>query len=216
MPNYCDVHMMITGRKDKVDELYNIINADYDYHKMEFSHDKHFYRIFDNEVYSYQQLYGMVWLMELRLECAWSGHTCMRRGPHTYYNDNKDDPKFYRGTCLEIEAARLGVRVEFHSIEPGCAFSEHFRISPNGVTQVDECYDYYEFSYEWTDGDYDTYLEMYRDWLGPKLTKEEFEEKYKECDNHIITSCDADFDDYDTSNIIYMVNNVIKYNKPNK
>ena len=53
MPNWCETAIKVKGYKPNVDEFIRILNADYDYRSMEFSHIPHLFRIFHVEEIEY-------------------------------------------------------------------------------------------------------------------------------------------------------------------
>ena len=86
MPNICLASAVVRGYYSHVDEFMKIMKADYNYHKLEFSHTPHFYRIF----YVYEEepeYYGIEKIQPFSFECAWSVHSCCFDGPFSYYYD---------------------------------------------------------------------------------------------------------------------------------
>lgn len=144
MPNWCDADIYVKGRKMDVDEFINILNADYDYHNMKFSHIPHFYRIFENNVYDRIDN-GAFSFAQSNVECAWSVYCCMFPGDCTYYNDMMNDEEHRKRHTNIIEASRkLNLEIEIWSAEPGMCFREHYYIK-NGNVLIDEELPYYEF-----------------------------------------------------------------------
>lgn len=184
MPNICTANLNIRGYKDNVDEFLKILQADYDYYKMEFTHNKHFYRVFQAEVYN-DEIYGVTKFVSAFIECAWSVACCMFDDAYTYYNESTiitkdmsyEDKEFaaqhiIHSTCIEREAKRLNLDIEIISEEPGIGFREHY-LFYEGDLKRDDCVSYEEYYI----GDSNT-KEEYEEDFGCKipLTEEEFQE----------------------------------------
>lgn len=142
MPNYCDYAMKVIGQKHNVEEFIKIIKADYNYYTNKFGFDRHLFRVFEAEVIS-DEMQGITRIVEISGYCAWSVHTCMLEGEHTYYNDRLKESINY-GTSLLQESKRLGLIIEVYSLEPGMCFQEHYLIHNNQLL-ADECVDYCEY-----------------------------------------------------------------------
>ena len=167
MPNYCYYQMCVKGSKKNVDEFIKVINAHYDYGTMEFSHDRHFFRVFEANCDEIEEVDDDVYKAYISGDCAWSVSTCMLE--NGYYKDVKERyPKYFRGTTLPIESQRLNLAIEVYSEECGMCFSEHYQIV-NGEMLIDECVDYEEYYI----GDYNSRLDAEED-LGIEITKEEW------------------------------------------
>ncbi len=164
MPNYCTAKIVIKGYKDNVDDFVKCLRADYNYGTMEFSHRKHFYRIF--EVYDLdEEINGLEKTKNVEITCAWSVYSCMFDGPFTYYSDctmmpdkgdiiksympfnDRDDidkVKEYaawhiiHSTHIMAETKRLGLFVEIISEEPGMGFQEHYVINQSVLVKNEE------------------------------------------------------------------------------
>jgi hypothetical protein len=105
MANYCNAEIYVRGYKGHVDEFIERLKANYNYNKEEFDTHKHFFRIFDVNVYDEYpmkvhvkpNLYGesnCIKRADISIECAWSVNVCMFPGPHTYYNDFIEVPDY--------------------------------------------------------------------------------------------------------------------------
>lgn len=140
MPNYCNYEMKIKGSKDAIKRVIECLKADYNYLEGKPEH-KHFFRIFDvdgdedrpvcngNGIYT-QTIWGY---------CAWSIHSCMCRGEHSYYEDCKaNNPEIFMGTDL-IEQSQ-DCEIEVFGEEEGMEFSEHY-VFRNGKCILDDCVD---------------------------------------------------------------------------
>lgn len=93
MPNYCYADIHVKGYKTSVEEFIARLEANYNYNTEEFSPHKHFFRIFDVNVYDdyfegMDDIPGnMIKRADINIECAWSVNVCMFPGPLTYYDD---------------------------------------------------------------------------------------------------------------------------------
>ena len=59
MPNYCDAKIIVTGNARCVDEFTKIIQADYSYNEMRFTHTPHFFRVFEAGIID-EKIYGLM------------------------------------------------------------------------------------------------------------------------------------------------------------
>lgn len=198
MPNYCTAKIAIKGYKDNVDDFVKMLRADYNYGTMEFSHRKHFYRIF--EVLDLdEEINGVEKTKIVEIECAWSVYCCMFDGPLSYYSEctmmpQKNIPNYYvphggrdrdmekekefaawhiiHSTHIMAETKRLGLFVEIISEEPGVGFQEHYVINQSTLVKNEES----EFE-EYYIGDNDTKEDWEKD-CGCKipLTAEEYKD----------------------------------------
>lgn len=145
MPNYCYYSMCVKGKKESVEEFEKVISADYDYGTMQFSHDRHMFRVFEADTEGIEKLGKGVYQQVFNGSCAWSVHSCMFAGAHSYYESLKERyPHEFRGTTLLIESERLNLDIEVFAEETGMCFQEHYLIR-NGELHIDECVDYYEY-----------------------------------------------------------------------
>lgn len=139
MPNYCNYEMKIKGSKDAIKRVLECLKADYDYNKGKPDH-KHFFRVFD--VYDDNEMKDNgdgTFTQFVFGDCAWSVHSCMCSGEHTYYNDGKESfGENFMGTDL-LEQSK-DCEIEVFSEEEGMEFSEHY-IFKNGECLVDDCVD---------------------------------------------------------------------------
>lgn len=159
MPNYCYYSMCVKGKKENVEEFEKVLKADYAYSTMEFSHDRHLFRVFSAESDGIEEVDHGVYQQTFTGDCAWSVATCMFE--NGYYRDLKERfPDEFRGTTLQIESERLNLDIEVFSEECGMCFQEHYLIR-NGHLEIDECVDFYEY-----------YVEEYE-------TKEEAEKEFE-------------------------------------
>ena len=182
MANWCTAEIHVKGRKMDVDEFINILDAQYNYHTMTFSHIPHFYRIFecdildefDNDAFKYSCIL---------IECAWSVYSCLFDGPYTYYGDYKNDEnhKNRHTNILEV-SKKHNLEIEIYSEEPGMCFKEHYHIK-NGELLIDEEFPFYEIYID----EYDNYEEFCKDYSQDacnSITEEVFN-KAKKDDNFI-------------------------------
>lgn len=143
MPNICLYSMCVKGKKENIEEFIKVIKADYDYGTMEFTHDRHLFRVFsadDNEI---EQVDDDVYEVIINGDCAWSVSSCMFES--YYYSDLKQRfPNEFRGTTLPIESERLNLDIEVYSEECGCCFQEHYVII-HGDINVYDSVDWYEY-----------------------------------------------------------------------
>ena len=142
MPNYCNYSMCVVGKKENIEEFIKVIQADYDYGTMEFSHDRHMFRVFEAECEGVEERCDDIYQTIINGYCAWSVSSCMLRGG--YYSRFKENhPNNFRGTTLDMESAKLNLEIEVYSEESGCCFQEHYIII-NGDIECDECVDWTE------------------------------------------------------------------------
>ena len=94
MPNICFGYITAIGCKDCLEEFTNILNADYNYDNMTFSHKPHMFRIFDVYDSDYYQIDGLRYQADFMIECAWSLSSCMFNDhKYSYYQTLKDTYK---------------------------------------------------------------------------------------------------------------------------
>lgn len=160
MANDCLFDMRIKGKKDSILRVIECLKAGYNYYEGQPKH-KHFFRIFD--VYDEDNIMDNgdgTFTANLWGYCAWSVHSCMLEGVHTYYNDcKKNHPDIFMGTNLGEQSKDC--EIEVFSEEEGMCFSEHYYFK-NGIRMVNECVDiqiggYNEDGQATTDIDMDTY-----------------------------------------------------------
>lgn len=124
MANYCSIDGKITGRRDNVQELLDMLcwekqfkdeglgamyDCDYDAHDL--------------------MLAGKDDIVEVYIfgGCKWSVLCALREE--------------YKTPSLESETERLNCVIELYSSEPGCQFQEHVLID-RGEVLIDDCVDY--------------------------------------------------------------------------
>ena len=169
MPNYCDYSMCVKGTKENVEEFIKVIQADYDYHGMIFSHDRHLFRVFEANYDEIEKMCDDTYQVIINGYCAWSVASCMLEGG--YYADVKTRyPNEFRGTTLLLESKRLGIDIEVYSEECGCCFQEHYVIV-NGDLICDECVEWNEYCID----DYNTKADAEEE-LGIEITDAEWRE----------------------------------------
>lgn len=144
MPNICTYSMCVKGTKESVEEFIKIIQADYDYHTMEFSHNRHFYRVFEAYYNEVENMFDGSYQVIINGDCAWSVNSCMfENGYHKDFMERY--PNQCRGTTIPMESKRLNLDIEIYSEECGMCFQEHY-IVRKGVVEVEECVDYNEYA----------------------------------------------------------------------
>lgn len=125
MANYCYYEMKVTGKKENIDRLINILQYKDDEYKLA--------RIFSADVVDRKDTYAFICG-----DCAWSIHSCMGIGEGTYSKDNDEI------TNIKYLSKVLGLKIEILSDEPGMGFCEHY-FYDNGNCLLDVCEDYPEF-----------------------------------------------------------------------
>lgn len=132
MANYCEFDMKITGRKENVLELVEMLKWQGKYE------DDGLGKVYDCWHEEMEMLSDGFATIQVAGNCAWSVLTAMRN---------------YKGRTpsLESETERLGLAVEVFSSEPGMGFQEHCMII-KGEVIYDNCADYFEKETE--DGEY--------------------------------------------------------------
>lgn len=147
MPNYCNYGMRIVGKKENVEELIKYMKADYDYtdSKNYCSEKHHLFRVFECDVNedSINEEDG-IYSCEAYGSCAWSIHSCMFDGEHTYYKRNIEEYGYNsRAITIQQASKELNLEIEIFSEEGGCGFMEHYIIK-NGEILVNDCVEYSE------------------------------------------------------------------------
>ena len=171
MPNYCNYSMCAIGSKDNLEEFIKVMKADYDYGTMEFSYERHLFRVFEADYDEIEEVGPNLYQVIINGYCAWSVSSCMFNNyPISYYASiQKESGDKFRGTTLVEESERLNLRIEVFSEECGMCFQEHYVII-NGDVIVEDCVDWEEYCLE----DYETKEEAEED-LGIEITDEEWE-----------------------------------------
>lgn len=179
--NDCYANILVRGRKEAVEEFDKILNATYNYEKMEFSHIPHLNRISEIES-EYYQKYGLLAMREYIVDCAWSASSCLLNTPGSYYYDRIEHEKrtgaINHSTNIVDISKEYGLDIEIWSQEDIEHFEEHILVQ-NGEVKINETYDFYEFFID----DYNTYEEFIKDineWYNEEVTarisKEQFDE----------------------------------------
>lgn len=143
MPNLCLYSMCAIGKKEDVEEFIKVAQANYDYGTMEFSHDRHFFRVFEAYCNEIEDLGDDLYKVIINGNCAWSVGCCMFRGGY-YEQFQERFPDEFRGTTIPAESKRLNLSVEVFSEECGCCFQEHYTVVDGNIIE-DECVDFYEY-----------------------------------------------------------------------
>ena len=170
MPNYCYYQMCVRGKKENVERFIKVIQADYNYSSMEFSYDRHMFRVFEADYDELEKVGKNDYRVIISGDCAWSVSSCMLNEHHSsYYNRMKEEyPNDFRGTTLPKESRRLHLAIEVYSEECGMCFQEHY-LFDDGKTIISECVDYNEYCI----CDYDSKEEAEED-LDIEITDEEW------------------------------------------
>lgn len=193
MPNICTGFMNVRGYSPNVDEFVKILQANYSYYKdrsnldfewcanpKNFSHIPHFFRVFDAYVFGDCYHSGIYKAVSISIECAWSVHTCMFPGPHTYY-DNYQKEHFgkYFASNILAESKRLQLEIEIWSYEPGMSFQEHYKIC-SGILVKEEEFTFSGYSLD----DYANYEEYKEDFKNDinLISEQEFNRRIKDDD----------------------------------
>lgn len=188
MPNYSYGNIMVRGYKNNVDEFVKIMQANYDYRTMEFSHKPHMYRIFECDCYK-EEIEGGIKTAYLTTEQAWSAYVCMFDGLLTYYDDNKNRHQF--ATCVENEAKRLSLDVEIFAEEEGIGFQEHYIVDRFGNIEVDEREDMERHYF----CDYDS-VEEYNEEYNTDFTQEDWDYAMKNYNGIYTIDGIEDYDEF--------------------
>ena len=153
MANHCDFIMQITGRRENVEELIDML-------KWQRKHkDEGLGRVYECWEDDIEELNEEFISAQVSGYCAWSVLTAMRNYGGRY-------------PSLESETERLNLLVELYSSESGMGFQEHCMID-KGEVVIDECVDYEEHYVE----DYDS-IEDYNAEYGMDLTEDMVEDGY--------------------------------------
>lgn len=177
MPNLCNYQMKVVGKKENVEEFIKIMQANYDYRAMEFSHDKHMGgRVFEAYVDEFKEVDNNKFAAIICGDCAWSVSSCMFGGEWSYYNGFKNDYQDKcRSTTVPIESKELDLNIEIFSEESGCCFMEHYLVR-KGDVEIEDCVDWEEYFID----EYETKEEAEEE-LGVEFTDEEWENAEDGC-----------------------------------
>ena len=182
MPNWCETAIKVKGYKPEVDEFIRILNADYDYSSMEFSHIPHLFRVFyveELEYYIIPKTDNIV-VAELYCDCAWSAYSCMFPGEHTYYDSLKNRLSHFYGTNIIDLSKNLRLDIEIITKEPVMLFQEHYRIINGDLVLEKE----FSFDLDYIDG-YDNYQDYKKEYQDTKLTEDEFNNAKRNGEDYI-------------------------------
>lgn len=114
--NVVEYVMKVVGSEKDVLKLHDLLTADYNYRTGEFTHDRHFFRIFDVWVVESGITSGGSYYQILGGSCAWSAGACLLADG--YYGRLKGSyGEAFRGTNLELETKRLGLDIEVFAME---------------------------------------------------------------------------------------------------
>lgn len=143
MANICNYSMRAKGKKKNIEEFIKIMKANYDYNTMQFTADRHMFRIFEaNLVTDIDNVDDDIYAVTIDGYCAWSVYACMFEGKYTYYSENKESfGNEFRGTTIPIESERLSLDIEIFSEETEIGFTEHY-IVRKGTIELDEEVEY--------------------------------------------------------------------------
>jgi len=159
--------MKVVGKKESLEEFIKVIQADYDYGTMEFSYDRHMFRVFDAVNDEIEERYDGRFEVIISGYCAWGVSSCMLEGG--YYRSFKEEyGSRSRGTTLLLESERLGLDIEVYSEESGMCSQEHYIITNGELT----CEESVEWEEVWVE-DYKTKKEAEED-LEMEITDEEW------------------------------------------
>ena len=100
MADTCEFDMRITGEKLHVDEMIEIIQAEYNNAPDD---PRHLWRIFHSYVEELEEVKEGIYTASVSGNCAWSVYSCMCDGPNTYQQEFPDG----NGTTLKAESERL-------------------------------------------------------------------------------------------------------------
>lgn len=202
MPNICFGSINVKGLSMNVDEFTNILNADYNYNTMVFSHVPHFARIFEVDIVS-EETYGIFKQVEYNIECAWSIAVCMENGPWSYYESLKAEFKEkFNGTTLKECARRLGLFIEIFSEEEAMEFNEYYMYNNLGIKFKDECLDTRQY-------DLNNYksADDFCEKTGDYISKEDFEYYTEEYEGYY--SCNAIDPEPFINNMQFAINPIV-------
>lgn len=133
--SYCGFQMKVHGCKEDIEELINVMCAQYDYEQAKLTFNRHLYDIVKVTVSKDETMVDdKICSCIIGGSCEHSVYESMLLGEYTKYNEmkNKISPKYFRGTTLENEAKRLNVIIEVYSIQNEIENEEHYLITPKG------------------------------------------------------------------------------------
>ena len=144
MANNCYYEMKVTGKKEDIDRLFNILKYKDEELKLARIFSADLVDIEDKGEESYAFIAG---------DCAWSVHSCMRTGEGTY---SEYTPEL---TNIRHLSEVLGLEIEIISDEPGIGFCEHYYYK-NGEELLNDCIDYPEFDVEDEECDFEPFGDL--------------------------------------------------------
>lgn len=153
MPNLCDYSCIVTGPKKGIDRF--IQAAVTRYHAGEPNEPEHFWRVFEFNLISYEQLNKDIYQLKAFGYCAWSVSSCFMLSG---YQSSNSDIKHNGVTAIQISVEE-NLIVEFYSTETGCCFAEHILIV-NGDLYIDDCVDYVELNNTYTLKEFNEYTQL--------------------------------------------------------
>ena len=109
MPNICLYSMCVKGKRKNVEEFIKVIKADYNYNTMQFSYDRHLFRVFEAHYEEIESLGRGMCQAVISGDCAWSVSSCMfNNNPISYYARLKREyGDNFRGTTLPLESTGI-------------------------------------------------------------------------------------------------------------
>ena len=182
MPNICIATVIVKGNINNVDEFTKIIQADYNYNTMEFTHKPHFFRVFEAPIID-EEIDGLIKTTTYSIECAWSIYACMESGPFSYYDECKAEFDEFYGTNLQICARKLNLFIEIFSEEPGIGFNEYIMYDNLGVRFKNDCLDMHIYDLNKYKSRED-FMNQTKDYISKEDYKDslEYDEGYYACD----------------------------------
>ena len=182
MPNICLATVTVKGNINNVDEFTKIIQADYNYDTMKFTHKPHFFRIFETPIID-EEIDGLIKTTTYLIECAWSVSVCMESGPFSYYDECKTEFKEFYATNLQICARNLNLFIEIFSEEPGIGFNEYIMYNNFGMRFKNDCLDMHIYDLNEYKSRED-FMNQTKDYISEEDYKDslEYDEGYYACD----------------------------------
>jgi hypothetical protein len=108
MADDCMFFLKITGSKQNIEEMVQILQAKY---KNAPSDPLHLWRVHEARVNEVREVNGAVYTAAITGTCAWSVYSCMCDGPNTYQAQFPDS----NGTTLRKESERLRLVIKVDS-----------------------------------------------------------------------------------------------------
>lgn len=177
MANNCFYDMKITGRKENIKELIQMLKWEGKYENNGIG------RVFSCYDSSIEEICGDIGYTLVFGDCAWSVNSAMMNNAGREHG-------------LESETGRLDLIVEVYSSEPGIGFQEHILIN-KGIVEINDCMDYEEHYVE----DYET-IEEYNAEYGTNFTEDMVDENGDVCVGGFGDDY-GDFQDFDAVDFNY-------------